>query len=113
DNIVIVGNKGLTAREIKRAMVVQERDYFILRGTVQRQKLDEDVERILALYNDHGYIQARVESHDIAVDRENAQVTITITVVEGPQYRVDEIKLTGVTLLPESEVRRQLKLKPG
>jgi len=24
------------------------------------------------LYNDHGYIQARVESHDITVDREKA-----------------------------------------
>ena len=28
-------------------MVTQEREYFILRGTVQRQKLDEDVERIV------------------------------------------------------------------
>ena len=44
-------------------MSTQEREMFILRGKVQRQKLDEDVERILALYNDHGYIQARVESH--------------------------------------------------
>jgi outer membrane protein insertion porin family len=113
EQIVIVGNNGLTSRQIKRAMVVQERDYFILRGTVQRQKLDEDIERILALYNDHGYIQARVESHDIVVDREEARVIITINVVEGPQYRIDEIKLTGVTLLPESEVRRQLKFKPG
>ena len=113
EQVVIVGNNGLTSRQIKRAMVVQERDYFILRGTVQRQKLDEDIERILALYNDHGYIQARVESHDIVVDRENARVIITINVVEGPQYRIDEVKLTGVTLLPESEVRRQLKFKPG
>src|SRR2546428_8744629 len=37
----------------------QERQYWILRGTVQRQRLDEDVDRILQLYNDHGYIQDR------------------------------------------------------
>ena len=73
-------------------METQERQYFILRGTVQRQRLDADIDRILALYNDHGYIQARVESHDVAVDRENARVTITIDVVEGPQFRVGEIK---------------------
>jgi outer membrane protein insertion porin family len=113
DRIVVEGNKGLTASQIKGAMVVQEREYFILRGTVQRQKLDEDVERILALYNDHGFIQARVEFHDILVDRENARVTIVLHVVEGPQYRVDQITVTGVTLLPESEVRRQLKFKSG
>src|SRR5262249_511342 len=113
EQVVIIGNRGLTARQIKSAMVVQERDYFILRGTIQRQKLDEDITRILALYNDHGFMQARVESHDIVVDRENARVIITLNIVEGPEYRIDEVKLTGVTLLPESEVRRQLKFKPG
>jgi outer membrane protein insertion porin family len=113
DRIVIVGNQGLSARDIKKVMVVQEREYFVLRGTVQRQKLEEDIERILALYNDYGFIQARVESHDIAVDRDRARVTITIRVVEGPQYHVDQINITGVTLLPESEIRRQLKFKSG
>jgi outer membrane protein insertion porin family len=113
ERIVIEGNQGLSARQIKGAMVVQEREYFILRGTVQRQKLEEDIDRILAVYNDHGFIQARVESHDITVDRENARVIITIRVVEGPQYHIGDIAFTGVTLLPESEVRRQLKFKSG
>lgn len=113
DRIVIEGNRGLTASEIKKAMVVQEREYYIMRGTVQRMKLEEDIDRILALYNDHGFIQARVESHDTLVDRENARVTIVLRVVEGPQYHVDQIGVTGVTLLPESEVRRQLKFKSG
>ncbi len=113
DAIVIRGHAGLTERQIKGAMGTKERQYFILRGTVQRQRLEEDIERILALYNDHGYIQARVDSHDIAVDRDRARVTVTIDVVEGLQYRVGEIKVTGVTLVPESEVRRQLKFKSG
>jgi outer membrane protein insertion porin family len=77
DTIVIRGNKGLTGRQIKKALKTQEREYFILRGKLQRQNLDEDVERILALYNDHGYIQARVEGTDVAVDREKARVTLT------------------------------------
>jgi outer membrane protein insertion porin family len=94
-------------------MATKEREFFILRGTVQRQRLDEDVERIVSLYGDHGYIQARVESHDTVVDRDRARVTINFTVVEGPQFKVGEVRLTGVTLLPEEEVRRQLKLKPG
>src|SRR5262249_48699575 len=101
ERIVIEGNQGLSAGDIKQIMVGQEREYWTLRGTVQRQKLEEDVDRILALYNDHGYIQARVETHDILIDRENARVFITIRVVEGPQYHVDQIAFTGVTLLPE------------
>src|SRR4030095_16224458 len=61
DRVVIEGAHGVPAREIKAAMATQERDYYVLPGTVQRQRLDEDVERIVAVYNDHGYIQARGE----------------------------------------------------
>jgi outer membrane protein insertion porin family len=113
DRIVIHGNKGLTARQIKRALGTQERQFFILRGTVQRKMLDEDVERMLALYGDYGYIQARVDPPDVKVDRERARVTIEFTVVEGPQYRIGDVQLTGVTLVPETEVRRQLHFKSG
>jgi len=113
DKIVFRGNKGLKDKEIKAVMATQERQYFVLRGTVQRQKLEEDIERVVGVYQDHGFIQMRVERHDMVVDRETARVTITIDVVEGAQYRVGVIKLTGVTLLPEEEVRRQLGFKAG
>jgi outer membrane protein insertion porin family len=113
DKIVIHGNQGLSDREIKKVMLTQERQYYILRGTVQRQRLEEDVEKIVGLYNDHGYVQARVESHNVTVDREKARVTIDVVVVEGPQFRVGDITLNGVTLLPEAELRRQLKFKSG
>jgi outer membrane protein insertion porin family len=107
------GNKGLRDDQLKEAMETKERQYFILRGKVQRQRLEQDVDRLIGLYNDNGYIQARVESHDVAVDRERARVTITIVVVEGPQFRVGDVKMTGVTLLPEREVDRQIRLKTG
>jgi outer membrane protein insertion porin family len=113
DKIVLRGNKGLTDKQIKEVMATKERQYFILRGTVQRQRLEEDIERIASLYQDNGYVQMRVERSDIAVDREKAQVTITIDVVEGAQYKVGTLALTGITLLPESELRRQLGFKPG
>jgi outer membrane protein insertion porin family len=113
DRIVIRGNTGLTDRQIKAAMTTRERQYFILRGTVQRQKLDEDMERIVGLYQDHGYVQMRVEKYDVSVDREKARVAVTIDIVEGAQYRIGAIRVTGVTLLPEEEVRRQLGIKSG
>jgi outer membrane protein insertion porin family len=113
DRIVIRGHGGLRERDIKRVLATREREFFVLRGRVQRQQLEEDVERILALYNDHGYIQARVEGYELQVDRERARVTVVFTVVEGPQFRVGTVTLTGVTLFPEAEVRRLVRLKPG
>jgi outer membrane protein insertion porin family len=113
DRIVIEGAKGLTPKQVKAIMATQERQYFILRGKVQRQLLEEDIERILFLYNNHGYIQARVESHDISLDEKRARVTIRIVVVEGPQFTVGSVDLTGPNVLPIEEVRRQILLKPG
>jgi len=113
DQIVIRGNTGLKDKQIKEVMATRERQYFVLRGTVQRQRLEEDMERIMGLYQDHGYVQARVERHDVAVDRDRARVTITIDVVEGAQYRVGVISLAGVSLVPEEELRRQLRFKAG
>jgi outer membrane protein insertion porin family len=111
--ILIEGAQGLTPKQIKAAMETQERQYVILRGTVQRQQLDEDVDRITQLYNDNGYVQARVESADINVDREKAGATIRIVIVEGPQFKVGGVDVTGNSLLPIEEIRRRIQLKPG
>ena len=113
DKIVFRGIKGLTDKQIKDVMGTKEKQYYVLRGTVQRQRLEEDMDRIVALYQDHGYVQMRVERYDTSVDREKARVSVNIDIVEGAQYRVGAIVLTGVTLLPESELRRQLGFKSG
>jgi outer membrane protein insertion porin family len=113
DKIVIEGAQGLKPEKIKEIMLTQEREFFILRGTVQRQKLDQDIERIVTFYNDNGYIQARVESVDTQVDRATARVTIKIVVAEGPQFRVGGIDVSGNKVLPVEELRRRILLKPG
>ena len=113
ERVVIEGAHGVSADAIREVMATQEREYFVLPGTVQRQKLDEDFERIVQLYNDNGYIQARVESSDIQIDRENASAVIRIVVVEGPQFRVGGVDVTGTAVLPVEEIKRRIKLAPG
>jgi outer membrane protein insertion porin family len=75
EKIVFKGNKGLKDSIIKDAMITKERQLFILRGTVQRQKLEEDIDRIVGVYQDNGYVQMRVERYDTSVNRETARVT--------------------------------------
>jgi outer membrane protein insertion porin family len=112
DKVVIEGAQGLKPDKIKSIMLTQEREFYVLRGTVQRQKLDQDIDRIVVYYNDNGYIQARVETVDTQVDRENARVTIRIVVAEGPQFKVGGIDITGNKVLPAEELRRRILLKP-
>jgi outer membrane protein insertion porin family len=113
EEIVFEGVKGLSPNQIKEVMATKERQYYILRGTVERQKLDDDRDRIVSLYNDHGYIQARVESADVIINRETARVTVKIVVVEGPQFMVGGVDVTGNNVVPVEEIRRRIKLKTG
>jgi len=113
EKVVIEGTQGVKPEKIKEILLTQERQYYILRGTVQRQKLEDDVDRIVAFYNDNGYIQARVESTETQVDRQNARVIIRIVVVEGPQFRVGGVDITGNNVLPIEEIRRRVQLKPN
>ena len=113
EEIVVEGAKGLTPKEIKAVMATQERQFYILRGTVERQKLDDDRDRIVSLYNDHGYIQARVESADAIVDKDKARVTIRIVVVEGAQFTVGGVDITGNNVVPVEEIRRRIPFKTG
>lgn len=113
EQIVIEGTQGLTPKQVRVAMETQEREFYILRGTVQRQRLDEDIDRIIQLYNDNGYVQARVEKSEINVDRENARATVRIVVVEGPQFKVGGVDVTGNSVLPQEEIRKRIQLKSG
>lgn len=111
--IVIEGARGLSERQVKALMKTQERRFLLFGGILRRQTLEEDIERIVALYHDHGYIQARVEGRAISVDQSRARVTITIRLAEGPQFTVGRMDITGTNVLPAEEVRRQISLAPG
>ncbi len=114
DRIVVEGNEALTAKQIKEAMGTKERLFWILPfSKVTRKVFEEDVERILNLYADHGYIQARVESHEIVPDFQRSKVTLRIRVVEGPQFRVGTVTFSGNEILSDDEIRKLIKLKEG
>jgi outer membrane protein insertion porin family len=114
DRIIIEGNQALTASQIKAAMQTKERIYWIFPfSTVQRRVFEDDAERIIQLYGDHGYIQARVESTEIVPDLARKKVTLRVRVVEGAQFRTGTITITGNEMLSTEEVRKHLKLVEG
>jgi outer membrane protein insertion porin family len=114
DRIIVEGNKALTAGQIKDAMQTKERVYWIFPfSTVQRKVFDDDVDRIIQLYADHGFVQARVESTEIVPDLARKKVTLHVRVVEGPQFRTGTITITGNEILSTEEIRKLVTLQEG
>ncbi len=114
DRIVIEGNRALSDKQIKEAMATKERLFWILPfSKVQRNVFEDDGERILNLYADNGYIQARIESQEIIPDPQRGKVTLRIRVVEGSQFEVGPVTFQGNEILPDDEIRRRIPLKEG
>jgi outer membrane protein insertion porin family len=114
DRIVIEGNEAIPAKKIKGAILTQERIFFILPfSKVSRKVFEEDAERVINLYADNGYIQARVESQEIVPDFQRNKLTLRMRVVEGPQFRVGPVSFRGNEILTNEQIQPLILLKEG
>ncbi len=114
DRIIIEGNQALSARQIKGTMETKEWYLWILPfSTLHRRVFEDDADRILNLYADHGYVQARIESQEILPDLQRGKVTLRIRVLEGPQFRTGTVAVKGNDVLSEADIRTLITLREG
>ncbi len=109
-SIRIVGAKGLSERDIKDHIATRELFLFFFYGTLKREELQRDLDRIKAFYLDNGYLDIKVEEPEIRVIEQKRKLEITIRVEEGAQYRVGEVKVTGNTVFATDEMLRPLQI---
>jgi len=131
-DIIITGNKALTADEIKKALKTQEHWFFSFlgrSGTLRTDELREDLETIRNLYYNKGYIQVQVGEPVISPKTYTERIhwyssktrTITkkdelvvhINIKEGEQFRVGSLTFKGNVSIPTRELENEVKLKPG
>src|SRR5947199_2456622 len=81
-------------------------------GRLDEVQLEQDLDKIREYYQDHGFID--VEIKDVRKGRtEKGPMIITIVIVEGPQYHVRKLAITGYQNTTEAKIRVLLKMKEG
>ncbi len=108
--IRIVGAKGLREREIKDHLATRELFLFFFYGTLKREELQRDLDRIKAFYLDNGYLDIKVDEPEIRVIEAKRKLEISIRVEEGAQYRVGEVRVTGNTVFATDEVLKPVQI---
>jgi len=113
--IKFVGNKALSSGKLKDAMKTTERKFysFIMGGGYyKKDEMRRDVDRIRDRYYDFGYIKVQVGEPKVELTGDKKGMIITIQIVEGEQFKVSGVDITGNKTYDEKELRSLVKLGP-
>lgn len=87
--------------------------FFTKEDQYSKQKLSGDLEKLRSYYLNRGFLEFNVESTQVSITPNKEKIYITLTINEGPVYKVDGIKFSGELKIPEAEMRSLLLFKPG
>ena len=105
--IIIEGNESISDKKIKGKISTREAG-FLKSGRLIEEKLEEDIDKIAALYKEHGFLDVVVQEPVIEV--EDNRFIITIGVEENQKYYVGNITLEGNTVFTDDALKGVMKL---
>jgi outer membrane protein insertion porin family len=108
-HINIVGNTLFTDKDIKEGFeskIPPGWKFWSKDDQYSREKLSGDLEKIRSYYQDRGYIDANVESTQVSISPDKQDIYITANILEGEQYTVEKIQVTGDLVIEEATLRR-------
>lgn len=112
----IVGNTVFSEKELLGEMVLTTPGWltwYTKNDQYSKQKLAADLESVRSYYTNRGYLEFNVDSTQVSITPNKEEIYITVNLTEGPKYTVSDIRMGGELLLPEAELLRLVRLKPG
>lgn len=112
-DIKFVGNKAFSARKLSGLMETRKHNLlsrFFNTGTLDRSKLQQDIDRLTAYYYNHGYLQVHIG--DPVVTRHGNKINVTVNIDEGPVFKVGKVGVAGDLKFPKDDLTSKLTLKP-
>ncbi|MFT4581142.1 MAG: outer membrane protein insertion porin family [Gammaproteobacteria bacterium] len=105
--INIVGNTVYSDKELIGAFDLTTptwTSWFTKDDQYSKQKLQGDLENLRSRYNDNGYIYFEVDSTQVSITPDKADVYITVNITEGDRYSVSDVKLSGKLIVEPEEL---------
>lgn len=78
-----------------------------------KQKLSGDMEALRSFYLNQGYLEFAITSTQVSISPDKRDVYITLSITEGPKYKVSTIAMAGDMKVPEEDLRKLITLKTG
>ena len=87
--------------------------WFSKNDQYSKQKLSGDLETLRSFYFNQGFLEFNIDSTQVQISPDKQEIYITVNIVEGPKYKVSDVKVAGNLTIPELEVRGMISVKPG
>ncbi len=114
--INIVGNKVFSDQELIDLFELHTSGMFSwISGNdkYSKEKMKGDLEKIESYYLDRGYLSFKVDSSQISLSPDKAQIFITVNVTEGDIYKVSSVELAGDPVIDPALLRQLLLVREG
>lgn len=114
--IRIIGAKAFPEKELLEQFVLRTpglMTWFSKHDQYSRQKLQADLESLRSFYMNRGYLDFNIDSTQVSITPDKRDVYITVSITEGEKFTVSDVRLAGELLVPEEELRKLVKIKPG
>ena len=108
-NISWVGNTVYPTERLSQVLGMNKGDVY--NQKLMNKRLTEDEDAVGNAYWNNGYLFYSLDPVDVNIDGDSIDVEMRIT--EGPQARINRVRINGNDRLYENVIRRELRTKPG
>lgn len=112
--ISFIGNHSMSDKELHQALKTKTRNilfFFNKSGRLIPSQLEEDKDVLRFFYQNHGFADAKCTDIQVQPNQRKDGVSLTYTIQEGTQYRVNSIRFEGVAAVRPQELMSLLKMK--
>ena len=78
-----------------------------------RETLQGDLERLRDYYMDRGYANFQINSTQVQITPEKSDIFIDVNISQGEVYKISEVKLAGIFVVPKPELQQLVEIQPG
>ena len=110
--VQFVGNTIATDARLRTQVKSKIPLLYILKGEVDREKIDHDVDLLTQYYRSLGFFRARV-GRDLEFNEKQNWLTLTFVIDEGPRYKIREISLIGNKHYKANDLLKEMNLGAG
>jgi len=113
--IEFVGNTKFKDGKLKDVMDTSEKgllSWFTKSGVLDKKRLETDAQKITVFYQNQGYLRVKVGEPAVRYEAGYGLI-VTIEIIEGNQYFVNDVKVTGDLIAPPEELLQRVGLVKG